>query len=76
LLAKDRLNYSAASSIPGTMVYESSNLFTPTLVHMALIHEVSWKPENAIDAKLESTWFCYSLEEDRKTEYLDLPLPG
>jgi hypothetical protein len=45
-------------------------------VHMALIHEVSGKPEKAIDAKLESTWFCYSLEEDRKTEYLDLPLPG
>jgi hypothetical protein len=47
-----------------------------TPVHMALIHEVSGKPEKAIDAKLGSTWFCYSLEEDRKTGYLDLPLPG
>ncbi len=47
-----------------------------TAVHMALIREVSGKPEKAIVAKLESTWFCYSLEKDRKTEYFDLPLSG
>jgi hypothetical protein len=43
---------------------------------MPLIREVSGKPEKAIDAILESAWFCKSLEEDRKTEYLDLPVPG